>query len=188
MKRNPEILPIRGVGDAILHTKAVEVEDIDEDLLRFIDDLVETMYVRDGVGLAAPQVGMPLRIFAADPGFGQDKGRNPVVMINPAIIESAGSQVYEEGCLSIPGVFEKVKRPDYIRMVGMDPQGNQIEVKLEGYESVVFQHEYDHLDGILFIDRIPRLRLIPWRKKIKEIRNRTNAEGTNILPDEPEDR
>jgi len=179
--RKPEILDIRVIGDALLRLKAEEVTTFDDELRDFIDDLVHTMYERDGAGLAAPQVGRSVRIFAIDPHFYSTNEKNPLVFINPRIVFSDGVFVYEEGCLSLPGIYEKVKRSRQIRMQALDPDGKPFEVEAEEYDAVVLQHEYDHLDGVLFTDRVATLRLLPWKKRIRELESLTDENGVNLL-------
>lgn len=181
MKKKPELLPVRIVGDKVLRQKAVEVEALTDEVLDFIADLTHTMYERDGAGLAAPQVGVSLRIFVIDPHFYSTNEKDPQVFINPRIIEASGEFIYEEGCLSLPGIYEKVKRPGRIVMEAMNPQGETFRVEAEDYDAIVLQHEFDHLDGVLFIDRVAKLRLLPWKRRIRQLESNTNENGENIL-------
>ncbi len=174
------MLDIRLIGDKILRQKAEPVEEITEELRDFIQDLTETMYTYDGVGLAAPQVGRSVRIFVVDPFFYETKVRKPIVMINPRITESEGSFVYEEGCLSLPGIFEKVKRPGKVAIESMNEKGEMQVYEAEDYFSTVLQHEYDHLDGVLFVDRVNKLKILPWKKRIRELEQSTDENGVNI--------
>ncbi|WP_041081959.1 peptide deformylase [Thermotoga profunda] len=154
---------IRLLGDPILRRKAKEVEKIDENIKALVKDLFETMYATDGIGLAAPQIGVPLRIFVMDDG-------TPKTFINPAIVfKSAETNIAEEGCLSVPEVFENVERSNEIVIRYTDLDGNEIEERLSGYSARVAQHEYDHLDGILFIDLIPASRRFAIRQKLSNI-------------------
>ncbi len=180
MKRQPKLLEVRLIGDRILREKAEPVQEITDEISEFIQDLIETMYTYDGVGLAAPQVGRSLRIFVVDPFFYETKVKKPVVMINPRITESEGSYIYEEGCLSLPGIFEKVKRPGKITIESINEKGEEQVYEAEDYFSTVLQHEYDHLDGILFVDRVNKLKLLPWKKKIRELESTTDEHGVNI--------
>ncbi len=175
-----KVLPIRVVGDKVLREKATKVEEINEELQEFIDDLIETMYVTDGVGLAAPQTGRSLRIFVCDPDWGDTKKRNPVVFINPEIVESSGQYTFEEGCLSLPGIYEEVKRPGFVRIEALDRYGEAFSMEAQDYYSTVLQHEYDHLEGILFIDRVSKLKLLPHKRKIKQLMQNTDENGVNI--------
>ncbi|MCD4830079.1 MAG: peptide deformylase [Candidatus Cloacimonetes bacterium] len=182
-KKQPEALPIRVVGDKVLRSRAEVVDEITDGVRDFIDDLVHTMYLRDGAGLAAPQVGRSLRIFAIDPYYYETKEKQPQIFINPRIVESGGSFTYEEGCLSLPGIFEKVKRPGRVIVEAMSPEGELFRVEAEDYGATVLQHEYDHLDGVLFIDRVAKLRLLPWKRRIRELEGETDDNGVNILAD-----
>ncbi len=142
------LLPIRTYGDPVLRSRAKEIESIDAKLVALVEDMIETMYEAPGVGLAAPQVGVDKRIFVYDIGEG------PKTLINPEIKESSGEWVYEEGCLSVPGLWWPITRPKDVLIVGMDLEGNEVE--LEGTELLgrVFQHELDHLEGVLLVERL----------------------------------
>jgi peptide deformylase len=145
--------PILRYGDDLLHAPARPVTEITTDVQTLIDDMVETMYAAPGVGLAAPQIGVPLRILVIDLSVGRASG-DLVVMINPEFIEREGTQLEEEGCLSVPGFNASVLRPARVVCQGLDRDGR--EVKMEGKELLAraFQHEMDHLDGTLFVDRL----------------------------------
>ena len=135
------------LGDEVLRKKCRPVGEITERLQTLVDDMIETMHDANGVGLAAPQVGVMRRIFVVDIGDG------PIVLINPEIIEMSGEQTGEEGCLSLPGKAGTVTRANYLKIKGLDREGN--EQVYEGTELLAraFQHENDHLDGILYIDK-----------------------------------
>ncbi|MCY4077917.1 MAG: peptide deformylase [Acidobacteria bacterium] len=140
-------------GDGVLRQRAGDVVEITADLQSLIDDMIETMYAAPGVGLAAPQVGVPLRVFVADPSV----GRNPdglVVLVNPVVVEEEGVQSEEEGCLSVPGFAAKVRRPSRLVVRGLDRDGEPHEVEGTGLLARALQHELDHLDGSLFLDRL----------------------------------
>uniref|UniRef100_A0A7V4JR83 Peptide deformylase n=1 Tax=Thermodesulfobacterium geofontis TaxID=1295609 RepID=A0A7V4JR83_9BACT len=140
-------------GNPILRKKAKPVENIDGELKKVIDKMAETMYKAKGIGLAANQVGILKRFFIMD--VSQREGKNKLeVYINPEIISAEGEIVYEEGCLSIPGYFAPVKRYAKIYIKAYDINGNPIEKELDEISAIAFQHEYDHLEGILFIDRL----------------------------------
>ncbi|NRY62143.1 peptide deformylase [Clostridium beijerinckii] len=139
---------IRKYGDDVLRKKCREVDKIDARLLTLIEDMKETMYDADGVGLAAPQVGILKRLFVVDIGDG------PLVFINPEIIETSGSQIDEEGCLSLPGETEEVMRPNYVRAKALNENGEEFEIEAEELLARAILHEYDHLNGTLFIDRV----------------------------------
>ncbi len=135
------------LGDEVLRKKCRPVGEITERIQTLVDDMIETMHDANGVGLAAPQVGVMRRIFVVDIGEG------PIVLINPEIIEMSGEQTGEEGCLSLPGKAGTVTRANYVKIKGLDREGN--EQVYEGTELLAraFQHENDHLDGILYIDK-----------------------------------
>lgn len=141
---------IRKYGDDVLRKKCREVDEIDNRLLTLIEDMKETMYDADGVGLAAPQVGILKRLFVIDIGEG------PLVFINPEIVETSGSQIDEEGCLSLPGETEEVMRPNYVRARALNEKGEEFEIEAEELLARAILHEYDHLNGTLFIDRVKK--------------------------------
>ncbi len=180
MKKEPTLLPIRILGDDILRQKAAEVAEIDEEIKDFAQDLTHTMYIRDGVGLAAPQVGRSIRMFVIDPGRRDDDAKNPIVMINPVIEEPAGESSSDEGCISVPEVFAEVKRHDKIKISYTDLNGKRHTGEVSGFEATVIQHEYDHLDGVLFIDKISALAKLKNSVKIRQILS-TAVDGVNIL-------
>lgn len=134
----------------MLRTEAEPVDEFSSALDRLIDDLFETMYDAPGVGLAAPQIGVPRRIFVADVGEG------PFVMVNPVIVDTADSWSFEEGCLSVPGKFWPIKRPGFAKATGLDRNGAEVVVQGEELLGRVLQHEIDHLDGLLLLERLPR--------------------------------
>ena len=147
------IRPILRHGAGVLHQPAAPVSEITPDIERLIDDMVQTMYAAPGVGLAAPQVGIALRIFVADVSF----GRNPadlLCFVNPEFVEREGMQLEDEGCLSVPGFNATVARPSRVVMKGLDRHGNAQQVEGTGLLARCFQHEMDHLDGVLFVDRL----------------------------------
>jgi peptide deformylase len=139
---------IRTFGDPVLKQRAREVTEFDGDLARLVETMYETMYEAVGVGLAAPQVGMQKRIFTYDVGDG------PRVMINPVVVESAGEWVYEEGCLSVPGLHFEVVRPQQVTVRGIDLDGREVTIEDDDFLGRVFLHEIDHLDGLLVLDRV----------------------------------
>lgn len=179
----PKLLPIRIYGDAMLRKKSKEV-DIDDPYLKiYIPNLIHTMYARDGVGLASNQVGVELRIIAIDPWWGlEEHKKNPRVLINPEIHHREGAQVSEEGCLSLPDIFAKVPRAMKIRYSYQDQAGKRIEAEAEGYEAVVIQHEYDHLNGVLFTDHVSTLTKLMLKRKLKDLEAKAR-DGVNIADD-----
>jgi len=139
---------IRIIGDPVLRQKARDVTDIDGALLRLVDDMIETMYEAPGVGVAAPQVGVQKRLFVWDIGEGAK------AMINPEIIDSDGEWTFEEGCLSVPGLSWEIVRPKLVHVVGRDLDGNEVSYEADEFEARMFQHELDHLEGKLLVDRL----------------------------------
>jgi len=141
------VLPIMKLGDPILQTRAQEVRKITKKIAKLIDDMIETMYEADGVGLAAPQVGVGQRIIVVDLGEG------PVVLVNPVIQSAQGEEIDVEGCLSIPERWVYVKRATEVEVTGLNEKGKPVRIKAEGYFARALQHEIDHLDGVLMLDR-----------------------------------
>jgi peptide deformylase len=174
------LMPIIEVPDAILRAPSVPVERIDDDMKRLIGDMFETMYEAPGIGLAAVQVAVPRRLLVidlqepAEVAEGEEEGppiRRPHVFINPEIIHSSDARKsYNEGCLSIPDQYAEVERPDIVRARWLDEQGRQQEGEFDGLMSVCLQHEVDHLDGVLFIDHLSRLKREMIVKKVIKAR------------------
>ncbi|MFZ4585586.1 MAG: peptide deformylase [Acidimicrobiia bacterium] len=140
--------PIRTFGDPVLKQRAKEVTEIDGVLARLCDTMLDTMYDAPGVGLAAPQVGVQKRLFVYDVGDG------PATLINPEIVDSVGEWSYEEGCLSVPGLYFDIVRPKVITVQGLDLDGNEVVIEGDELLGRLFQHELDHLDGVLLLDRL----------------------------------
>lgn len=149
--------PILRYGADALQLTARPVDDFGTDLQTLIDDMIETMYAAPGVGLAAPQVGVALRVFVADPSSGRSAS-DLVVLVNPEIVEQEGAQREEEGCLSLPGFTARIARPAQVVLTGVDREGTPVHLEGEGLQARVFQHELDHLDGSLFVDRLQGIR------------------------------
>jgi peptide deformylase len=141
-------LTIRQYGDPVLKEATREVEEIDAKVAALVDSMIDTMYDAPGSGLAANQIGVQRRIFVYDIGDG------PHAVINPRIIESDGEWTYDEGCLSIPGLSWDIVRPNAVHLVGLDLDGNELSIEATELEGRVFQHELDHLDGILLVERL----------------------------------
>jgi len=165
------IRPILKYGDSVLHDKARTVDAITPDIDRLVDDMIETMYAAPGVGLAAPQVGVPVRLFVVDVSIGRDP-EGLLVVINPEFVERDGVQLEEEGCLSVPGFNATVVRPMRAVVKGLDRHGNSQQYEGTGLLARAFQHEMDHLDGTLFVDR---LRGIKRDLIVRKIRKLTRA-------------
>ncbi len=161
---------IRTYPDPVLRAKTSRVESIDDSLQRLIDDMVETMHAAPGVGLAANQVGVPLQLAVIDIADREDgrPRRSLVVMINPEILSEEGSVVAEEGCLSIPDLSEKVKRAARVKVRAQDRTGKTFEMEADGLMAKALQHEIDHLNGILFVDRLSSLKRNIIRRKLKK--------------------
>ena len=150
----------------ILREKSMPVEKIDEDLQKLMDDMLETMYAAPGIGLAAIQVGVPKRVIVLDIAP-KDEPRNPIFFVNPEIIKkSDNNSTYEEGCLSVPGQFAEIDRPDKCQIKYLDYHGQPKEIKAEGMLATCIQHEMDHLEGILFIDYLSKLKKSMIIKKL----------------------
>ncbi|RVT39790.1 peptide deformylase [Sphingobium algorifonticola] len=174
------ILPIIETPDPRLRTISTPVEAIDADLLRLIDDMFETMYDAPGIGLAAIQVGVPKRVLVIDLQEPEEEGgppvKRPLVFINPQILDGSGDlSVYQEGCLSVPDQYADVERPASIRVSWMDRDGRIREEQLDGLLATCLQHEMDHLEGILFIDHLSRLKREMVLKKLAKQRKEAKA-------------
>jgi peptide deformylase len=164
------------LGDPILREKAREVRVFDESLEDLVKDMFHTMVFAEGAGLAAPQIGVPLRVFVADTSRGEEGQGERHAVVNPTIVELAGEEEREsEGCLSVPGVSEVVARPGRVVIEGFDPTGAPIRLDAEGLLGRVFQHEVDHLDGVLFFDRISPLKRGLLLKKYKRLQEEEGA-------------
>jgi peptide deformylase len=162
------IRPILRYGDAVLHERATVVDALTPDIDKLINDMIETMYAAPGVGLAAPQVGIPLRIFVVDISVGRDPS-GLQVMINPEFVERDGVQLEEEGCLSVPGFNATVVRPTRVVITGLDRQGDARQLEGTGLLARAFQHEMDHLDGMMFVDRIRGIKRDLIVRKIRKL-------------------
>lgn len=153
---------IRRVGDPVLRMKAREVRKIGPSLRELVDDMLETMYDAKGVGLAAPQVGVSKRIIVLD------VGRGPLALFNPELIRSEGEIVGTEGCLSVPGLVGEVKRAARVMVTGLDREGRRIWVEGEDLLARALQHEIDHLEGVLFLDRALEIREATAEEEVEE--------------------
>ena len=157
---------IRTFGDPVLASQAAAVTDIDGKVVRIVEEMFDTLYDSDsGIGLAAPQVGIQRQIFV------WDMDDEPMVILNPTIVESDGEWVYDEGCLSIPGLYVEMTRPKTVLMKGIGMNGNEISLEADELEARLFQHELDHLNGVLMFDRMQpeqRKQAIAEYKKLSE--------------------
>ena len=158
------VLKVRKYGDPVLRRRATPVAEITPEIRRMIDDMIETMYDEVGIGLAAPQVGISLRLMVV----GHEKTMTARVIVNPVIAEQGGEVTAEEGCLSLPGIFAPVTRAEWVRLEGQDLEGQPLSIKARGLTARVFQHEMDHLDGVLFIDRLDAMTRDRIKRRIKK--------------------
>jgi peptide deformylase len=158
------VLSVRKYGDPVLRRRARAVEAVTPEIKQIIADMVDTMYDEVGLGLAAPQIGVSLRLMVV----GDEDGREARALLNPMIAEQGGEIVAEEGCLSIPGVFAPVKRAEWVRLEAQDELGRPVSITARGLRARVFQHEMDHLDGVLFIDRLDPVTRDKIKRRIKK--------------------
>jgi peptide deformylase len=161
------IREIRIIGDPVLTRTAALVERVDEEIVRLARDMVETLHAAPGIGLAAPQVGVGKRVIVVDLSVGVD-GEALHILVNPEIVEKEGEAVCEEGCLSVPDIRENVVRPYRVVVRGLDLEGRTIEIEGEDLLARAFCHEIDHLDGILFVEKLSALKRTLIRKKLKK--------------------
>jgi peptide deformylase len=163
-------LPIVLLPDPILRETALPVERVDDDTRRLLIDMLETMYDAPGVGLAAPQIGVGRRLLVLDPSTREEEPM-PIAMINPEILEFGDErQIGEEGCLSIPEIFAEVERPAWVQVRYIDSGGNLVERRFDGRPAVIVQHEVDHLNGVLFLDHLSKLRRDLLIRKFRKAR------------------
>ena len=155
--------------DSRLRKKSVPVKKFDKKLHKMLDDMAETMYKAPGVGLAAPQIGENIRAIVIDINFQEDEDNDLKELINPKIVESKGFQISEEGCLSVPGFQGNIKRNENIVVEAVDRNGEEIIIEATDLLSRVLQHEIDHLDGILFFDRMSKLKRDLFKRKVEKV-------------------
>jgi peptide deformylase len=160
--------------DTVLRERAEPVTDIDGKIQDLIDDMVDTMYHAPGIGLASNQVGEPCRVIICDTSS-KDEPNNLVILVNPEIVEADGLIIDEEGCLSVIDCRADVKRAARVTVKGVDREGNPVTLEKEGLEAVVLQHEIDHLNGVLFIDRISTLKRELYKRKLKKLLKKREA-------------
>ena len=168
------ILPIRIYPDPVLRVRCPEVEQFDAELAKLAQDMVETMYAAPGIGLAAPQVGVELRLAVVDTSVG-DEEESLHYFVNPEIVEETGRDFDEEGCLSIPGVTEKLSRPAAIKVKALDLEGEPFEIAADGLFARAICHEVDHLDGVLFVDRVVGLRKERAKRQLRRLGKQTEV-------------
>jgi peptide deformylase len=160
------ILTIVTFPDPILSSKAEEIGGVTGDVKKLMEDMLETMYSAPGVGLAAPQVGVDKRIIVVDAGG--DEKPQPIMLANPEIVSCEGELVYEEGCLSLPEFREKITRNEKVRVCGINERGEEAVYDAEGLLAIVFQHEIDHLDGVLLINKVSSLKRSIYKRKVRK--------------------
>lgn len=167
------IREIRVFPDPILRRKAKPVKEVDREIKALVQDMIETMHAAPGVGLAAPQVGISRRVIVADPSAGEDP-QAVLALINPVVVSSEGKAVAEEGCLSLPDVQEEVERPERVTIEGLFVDGRKARIEADGLLARILQHEIDHVDGILILDRIGPLKRDLIKRKLRK-RQRVEA-------------
>ncbi|OGK96125.1 MAG: peptide deformylase [Candidatus Rokubacteria bacterium RIFCSPLOWO2_02_FULL_73_56] len=158
------VLRVRKYGDPVLRRRALPVGEITGEVRAIIADLVETMYDEVGIGLAAPQAGVSLRLIVVS----DEEGRGAEALVNPVIVEQGGQATAEEGCLSIPGIFAPVTRAAWVRVEATSAEGRPLSLRATGLRARVLQHELDHLDGVLFIDRLDPVTRDRIKRRIKK--------------------
>ena len=161
------IRPILKYGDSVLHEKAQVVEAITPEIARLVDDMIHTMYAAPGVGLAAPQIGVPLRVIVIDLSVGEEQGKL-ITVINPEFVEKEGEQRHEEGCLSVPGFAGTPVRPARVVVKGLDLEGKERIYGATELLARAFCHEIDHVDGLLFVDRLTPLKRDLLKRKLRK--------------------
>lgn len=162
------VLPIRIYPDPVLRVKCRPVTEFDDRLRKLAADMVETMYAAPGVGLAAPQVGVELRLAVVDVSVGEDP-KQLHVLVNPEVVHREGVETDVEGCLSIPGLTDKVDRPAFVRVKALDLDGKPLELPAEDWFARAVCHEIDHLDGVLFVDHLRGLRKERAKRQLKRL-------------------
>jgi peptide deformylase len=172
-------LQILEFPDPRLRLRAQPVTQVDTALRTLIDDMFETMYAAPGIGLAATQVNVAKRVLVIDLSENHDQ---PLALINPEVLERSGVEETEEGCLSVPGYFDKVTRAEKVRVRALDRNGKQIEFEAEGLLAVCIQHEIDHLDGKLFVDYLSELKRTRIRKKLEKERKERGPGNARAAP------
>ena len=167
-------LEILEFPDTRLRNKAAPVETVDDALRQTIDDMFETMYAAPGIGLAATQVNIPQRVVVID--ISEDRNQ-PLALVNPEILAKDGEEEMDEGCLSVPGIYERVRRAERVRVRALDREGQAFELDADGLLAVCIQHEIDHLDGRLFVDYLSEMKRQRIRKKLEKERRHGRPEN-----------
>ncbi len=178
------LLPILSYPDPRLRTIATPVKEVNAEIKTLISNMIETMYDADGIGLAASQVDRHIQLIVMDLSENKDK---PVVFINPKVTPLVEEkQPYEEGCLSVPDVYDKVERPNKVRIEALDAEGNAIDQIAEGLLAVCIQHEMDHLNGVIFVDYLSRLKQTRARDKVKKVLKIREKQNDKSVSSQPE--
>jgi peptide deformylase len=175
-------LTILEYPDPRLRTIAQPVETVDDELRTLVDDMLETMYASKGIGLAATQVNVHRRLLVADVSEGQDQ---PLVFINPEVVAREEVDIHQEGCLSVPGIYEDVERAQRVRVKALGRDGQPFEMDAEGLLAICVQHEIDHLDGKLFVDYLSELKRQRIRKKLEKERKLRGTASEKVRPTVP---
>lgn len=162
------ILPITKYGASVLRAKAKEVAEVTPEIRKIVEDMFESMYAARGIGLAAPQIGLSQQIIVLD-GSPHYEDCEKIALVNPVILENKGEDVMTEGCLSVPGLEGDVARATELVVQGLDLSGKQIEIKAKGMQARIFQHEIDHINGMLYIDRVSPLARTMMQSKLKKL-------------------
>jgi peptide deformylase len=165
------VLEIVTYPDSTLTRRAEEVEKVDGKIRKLLSDMVDTMYANGGIGLAAPQVGVSKRVIVMDVRP-YDPSASLVSIINPEVVEEGEEIIHEEGCLSVPGCVEGIKRRQWIKVRGLDERGREIEVEGEGMLAIALQHEIDHLNGRVILDRMSRVKKNLYKKRLQKAKER----------------
>jgi peptide deformylase len=165
------VLEIVTYPDSTLTRRAEEVEKVDGKIRKLLSDMVDTMYANGGIGLAAPQVGVSKRVIVVDVRP-YDPSASLVSIINPEVVEEGEEIIHEEGCLSVPGCVEGIKRRQWIKVRGLDERGREIEVEGEGMLAIALQHEIDHLNGRVILDRMSRVKKNLYKKRLQKAKER----------------
>jgi peptide deformylase len=165
------VLEIVTYPNSVLTRRAEEVERVDGEIRKLISDMVDTMYVNGGVGLAAPQVGVSKRVVVVDIRL-YDPSSSLISIVNPEVVAEGGEVIHEEGCLSVPECVEGIKRKTWIKVRGLNERGREIEVEGEGMLAIALQHEIDHLNGKVILDRMSRLKRDLYKKRLKKAKER----------------
>jgi len=161
------ILNICAYPETILSKRAEPITEIDEEVVRLVDHMAETMYSAPGIGLAATQVGVAKQVLVADIAPRRPESEL-IVLINPEIVAAEGEVIFEEGCLSVPDYQAEVKRHEKVTVRGLNLKGEEVEIQAEGLLAIVLQHEIDHLNGVLFIDRLSKLKRDLYKRKVRK--------------------